>query len=135
MIDLTENDIKHVLKMSKDDLYKMIYDMSYDDWYPYYYTFNKLSLEKRKPLYGYNRVNTEAAELGGRVVFPPEIKKKFKDLKKEWRKYQDVFNTIQSAVSDKKKSCKHVWELTGCSGYDRENDVYTCKLCGEVIYK
>lgn len=29
------------------------------------------------------------------------------------------------------KTFKHEWELTGCSGYDREIDVYTCKKCGK----
>ena len=133
--ELTDEEIAHVLTLTPEEITRMIYNMDYDDFYPYMNSFNKIYYDRFLKCNDFRYIDEECRKIGGELVLSADKKAEWDKYEEEYNIYYAVNKIIQTTILNKKASCSHSYELYGCRGYDREIDVYRCKHCGHEIEK
>ena len=127
---IPEEEANRLQQMPDDELRDYIKSLRYDDFWPIESTFRGIKDEFYKPIRPYRFLEREAEELKATVSYDDETNEFIKKHTEEYDKWNDKYNIISRTINAKKENCNHEWEKTGCCGYDRSNDIYTCQLCG-----
>lgn len=132
-----DNDsIEKLIKMTDSEISN--YFAEFEDYKPVDELYLKLRHEiddLRAELRPYEDAK-EAAEKINATLFLPKGKNKWFDNKQA---ILDLLLNIErlyyTDIVKRKENCKHNFVQSGCSGYDREIDVYTCTKCGKKEYR